>query len=134
MKKNLFQHFFSFSKDKKEKYTKGKQFSRSTATDDATRFIVTFGRVLLWKSRGIAITRKDYVLSRKGRINHSSTDNLTRKSVTVLDSICWKKNMSTKYYKKIPNLKIKTLVCNKNYHIISKTTYFANNIIFLSTS
>lgn len=86
-------HFFSFSKDKKKKNTqKESNLAESTAIADATRFIVTSGRVLLWKSRGTALTRKDYVLSRKGKINHSSTDNLTKKTSKILDSTYWKGN------------------------------------------
>lgn len=77
------------------------------------------------KNRGPAITRKDYVLSRKGGINHSSTDNLTRKSVKVRDSTYRKENMSKNYYKNVLNFKNKTLSFNNTYHIISRPIYFA---------
>lgn len=45
--KNLLQHSFSFSKDKKKNTQKESNLAESTAIADATRFIVTFGRVLL---------------------------------------------------------------------------------------
>lgn len=78
--------FSPFQKTKRKKNTqKESNLAESTAIADATRFIVTSGRVLLWKSRGTALTRKDYVLSRKGKINHSSIDNLTKKTSTILD-------------------------------------------------
>lgn len=92
--KSLLQHFFYFSKDKKKKNTqKESNLAESTAIADATRFIVTSGRVLLWKSRGTAIIRKDYVVLRKGRINHS-IDNLTKKTSKILDSTYWKENIN----------------------------------------
>lgn len=97
--------FLHFKKTKRKSTQKESNLAGSTAIADATRFIVTFHRVLLWKIRGTAITRKDYVLSRKGRINHSSTGNFTRKSIKVLDSTYWKENTSKNYYKNISNLK-----------------------------
>lgn len=114
--KICFNTFSPFQK-KRKSTQKESNLAESTAIADATRFIVTFHRVLLWKIRGTAITRKDYILSRKGRINHSSIGNLTRKSIKVLDSTYWKENTSKNYYKNISNLKNKTLF-NNNYNII----------------
>lgn len=121
--KVFFNTFFSFQKTKRKNAQKESNLAESTAIADATRFIVTLGRAPLWKSRGTAITRKDYVLLRNGRINHSSTDNLTGKSVKVLDSICLKKYACKNCNTNTSNLKNKTLVFNRNYHISSKTIY-----------
>lgn len=92
MEKSALAPFLLFKRQKEKNTWKESNLAESTAIADATRFMVTFGRVLLWKRRGTAITRKDYALSRKGRINHSSTDNLTRKTSKILDSIYWKEN------------------------------------------
>lgn len=105
--KICFNTFSPFQKTKRKSTQKESNLAGSTAIADATRFIVTFHRVLLWKIRGTAIIRKDYVLSRKGRINHSSTGNFTRKSIKVLDSTYWKENTSKNYYKNISNFKKK---------------------------
>lgn len=69
--------FLPYKRQKEKNTQKESNLAESTAIADATRFIVTF-RVLLWKSRGTAITRKD-VVSRKNKINHFSKDNVIRK-------------------------------------------------------
>lgn len=75
--------FFSFSKDKKEENTQ-KESNLQKALQKLMPLDLQspLAEHCREKSRGIAITRKDYVLSGKGRINHSSTDDLSRNSVT----------------------------------------------------
>lgn len=111
-----FNTFSPFQKTKRKSTQKESNLAGSTAIADATRFIVTFQSTAV-KNQRYCYYKKDYVLSRKGRINHSSIGNFSRKSIKVLDSTYWKENTSKNYYKNISNLKKNTLF-NNNYNII----------------
>lgn len=55
MEKICFNTFFSFQKTKRKSTQKESNLAESTAIVDATRFIVTFGRVPLWKKTEVLL-------------------------------------------------------------------------------